>query len=221
MVKKGFALRITAMMDNANVACLLFNAQEQLERYNMPDTLKAQYTAFLSKGRVCYSDMGHILMSIVEDSCGWHDTLSGVSDNNLLKTQFGEGNYQHLRNDFYRSGKDLFLVELGKWGLGKRDIVPNINFFSKVSVDDDGNMQYQQGHSKAGDYIDLRAEMDVLVVLNTAMHPLDNSRHYAPKEVTLSLWRCDPVADDDICLNSRPENQRGFANNAIYHCQCH
>jgi hypothetical protein len=97
--------------------------------------------------------------------------------------------------------------------------VPNVNFFSKVTVDDTGDLRYEPGNSRAGDYVDLRAEMDTLVVLNTCPHPLDPATEWAPRAVELSIRKADPVTDDDICLNSCPENRRGFANTAIYHCQ--
>ncbi len=101
------------------MAALFFNADDPLERYNMPDTLKAQHTAFLTAGRVLYSDMGRILASIVEDTAGWHDTISGFGDAAATRARFGEGSYQERRNDFYRNARDNFLVELGKHGLGQ------------------------------------------------------------------------------------------------------
>ena len=104
----------------------------------MPDTLKAQHTARLTRGHVLYSDMGRVLCPIMEDSVGWHDTITGHMDAPRRARKFGEGSYQELRNDFYRNTRDNFLVELGKYDLGKRDMVPNVNFFVKVAVDDAG-----------------------------------------------------------------------------------
>ncbi len=220
VVRRGHTLRLTDHKGGANCSALLFNAHEKLERYNMADTLKAQHTARLTKGHVCYSDMGRILLSIVEDTCGWHDTICGVSNAALVKAKYGEARYQEHRNAFYRNGRELFLIELGKWGLGRKDLVANINFFSKVTVDDAGDLQFGRGNSKAGDFVDLRAEMDTLVVLNTCPHPLDPGTEWAPRPVELTIRKAAPVADDDVCLNSCPENRRGFANTAIYHCQC-
>ena len=104
----------------------------------MADTLKAQYTAYLTKGHCCYSDMGRILVSIAEDTCGWHDTFCGVSSPEEVAAQYGVARYQEARNDWYRSGRDSLLKELGKWGLGLPDLVANVNFFSKVAVSDTG-----------------------------------------------------------------------------------
>ena len=72
---------------------------------------------------------------------------------------------------------------------------------------------------QAGDHVDLRAEMDTLVVLNTCPHPMDRATEWSPKTVELVIYKADPVAEDDLCMNNCPENQRGFANTAIYHCQ--
>src|SRR5450432_1193181 len=140
-------LRITDDDGRACVSALFYNAADPLERYNMPDTLKAQFTAFLTQGRVLYSDMGRVLCSIIGDSCGWHDTLSGCGDATALRRQYGEGRYQSLRNDFHRNGRDNFLVELGKHGLGKRDLVANVNFFTRVIVDDAGTVRLRPGNS--------------------------------------------------------------------------
>jgi urea carboxylase-associated protein 2 len=194
------------------VALLLYNRDQLLERYNMPDTLKAQHTAFLTTGRVLYSDMGRILCSIIADSCGWHDTVTGISDADLVRAKYGEHRYQEHRNAFYRNTRDELLVELGKWGLGPRDLVPNVNLFSKVVADPHGNLSFVTGHSGAGAAVELRAEMNVLCVLSTCQHPLDPNPVYAPRPVRLHVYRGDPPGPEDVCRVSRPENARGFAN---------
>src|ERR1041385_6847766 len=95
-------LRIVDTAGRACVSALFFNARDPVERYNMPDTLKAQFTAFLTAGRVLYSDMGRVLASIVDDTCGWHDTLSGCGDATATRARFGDGRYQDLRNEFHQ-----------------------------------------------------------------------------------------------------------------------
>jgi urea carboxylase-associated protein 2 len=212
VLRRGSALRLTDLEGGANVAALFFNREEKLERYNMPDTLKAQHTAFLTAGNVCYSDMGRVLCSIIADSVGWHDTFCGVSDAALVAEKYGTANFQSHRNDMFRSGKDGLLVELGKWGLGKRDLVANVNFFSKVIADEAGALHFQPGHSKAGDTVDLRFDMDVLVVLSTAPHALDPGTQYRPAAVKLSAWHAGAAGANDLCRNSCPQNQRGFIN---------
>jgi urea carboxylase-associated protein 2 len=156
--------------------------------------------------------MGRVLCSIIHDSVGWHDPIGGISDAAQVKAKYGEHRYQEFRNDMTRNGRDNLLIELGKWGLGWRDLVANVNFFSKVAVDDAGRMQFVPGNSRADDCVDLRFEMDTLVVLSTAPHPLDPNPKYEPKPVQLVAWRADPPGEDDYCRNFRPENRRGFIN---------
>ncbi|HXI55702.1 MAG TPA: urea amidolyase associated protein UAAP1, partial [Polyangia bacterium] len=215
-LRRGQALRLTDPTGRAAVAALLYNADDPLERYNMPDTLKAQYTAFLTTGRVLYSDMGRILAAITADSCGWHDTISGCGNAATTAARFGEGRYQERRNEFHRNSRDNFLVELGKHGLGKRDIVPNVNFFVRVRVDEQGRMNWVAGNSRPGAAVDLRFEMNTLVVLTNTPHPLDPATAYAPPEVRLSIYEAAPAAADDACRLSRPENARGFALTEAY-----
>jgi uncharacterized protein len=182
VLKRGTAVRITDITGGANVGALVYNFECPTERYNMPDTLKAQHIARLTKHFVLYSDMGRILCSITGDTVGWHDPLGGCS----------------------KAGRDSFLIELEKWGLGARDLVANINFFSRVDVATDGGMSYREGNSKAGSLIELRAEMNVLTILNTFPHPLSENES---KPVRLAIVK---AAENEACRLSSPENGRGF-----------
>jgi urea carboxylase-associated protein 2 len=154
--------------------------------------------------------MGRILCSITEDSVGWHDPLSGCSNAALVRSTYGEARYQEHRNDYYKNAYDSFVIELAKYGLSARDMVAPVNFFSKVVVDESGGMRFITGHSKAGGFVELRAEMNVLVILNTCQHPLDPNPTYDPRPVVLSVARVAPPAPDDACRVSRAENGRGF-----------
>ena len=210
ILKRGTALRLSDLEGGANVGAIFYNADCPIERLNIPDTLKAQHIARLAQGFVLYSDMGRILCSLTADSLGWHDALGGCSDAAAVQAKYGEARYQECRNGFYRNARDSFLIELEKYGLGPRDLSPNMNFFSKVTVGDDGAMAYTEGHSQPGSFVELRAEMNVLIILNSCPHPLDPSPRYVPKPVHLSLRRVPPPAADDACRVSRPENGRGF-----------
>jgi urea carboxylase-associated protein 2 len=216
VLKRHHTLRLTDVEGGANVGALLYNADLPLERYNMPDTLKAQHTAFVTSGRVLLSDMGRVLCSVTADTAGWHDTLSGHLNAAGTSAKWGAAGYQEKRNAYHRNAHDCFLVELGKWGLGKQDLVPNLNFFSKVSADGEGKLHLVPGASRAGSVVDLRAEMNVLVVLNTCPHPFDPSPTYAPKKVKLTVWRSDPPGPNDPCRTSRPEAGWGFENTERY-----
>jgi urea carboxylase-associated protein 2 len=210
VVKRGTALRITDLEGGANVSALFLNFECPAERYNMPDTLKAQHIARLTKNCALYSDMGRVLFSVTEDSVGWHDTISGHSNAAMVAAKYGPGNYQDLRNSYHRNTHDSFLIELEKWGLSGRDLGANASFFSKVVVGDDGGMKFVSGNSKPEDFVELRAEMNVLTVLNTCQHPLDPNPRYQPRPVRLSIRKAVAPGMDDACRNWRLENQRGF-----------
>jgi urea carboxylase-associated protein 2 len=212
VLRRGQTLRLTDPLGGANVSALFYNANAPLERYNMPDTLKAQFTAFITAGRVLHSDMGRALCSITADTCGWHDTVCGVIDARRTAEKFGATSYQANRNDWHRNGRDNILVELAKHGLGKRDLHANVNFFSKVTVDEEGNLGFVPEHSQAGMYVELRAEMNVLVVLSNTPHPLAPSGKWDPPAVRLTVRAGLPSGPDDPCRNSRPENGRAFVN---------
>ncbi len=212
VLKRGQLLRITDLEGDANVSLLLLSAAEKSERLNLPDTLKCQHTAKLTAGHCLYSDMGRVLAAITADTCGWHDSFGGVLNAAEVAEKYGAGRYQELRNGFFRNGMDNLLVEMGKWNLNLQDLLMALNLFSKVTVDDDGRFHFEPGNSKAGDYIELYAPMDTLVVLTALQHPMDPNPQYAPKPVQLS-WSA--VASDGIsvlCRTSRPENGRGFHN---------
>lgn len=212
LIRRGTALRLTDLTGGANCSALLYNVEDKLERYNMPDTLKAQHTAFLTKGNVCYSDMGRVMASIIADGAGWHDTICGVTDAKMIAAQYGESSYQTHRNGMYRSGKDGLLIELAKHGLGKRDLTATVNFFSKVIPDAEGNLSFVENNSQAGSTVDIRFDMNVLLVLSAAPHPLDGKTTYQPSAVKLSAYHVGDAPRDDICRNSCLQNSRGFVN---------
>lgn len=216
VLKRGTALRITDVEGGANVAAHFLNFDLPAERFNLPDTLKAQHTARLTKGHVLYSDMGRILCSITEDTVGWHDPLAGLSNAEVIEKKYGKLTYQKARNNWRQNARDGLTIELGKYGLGPRDLHATVNFFSKVTVDSDGNLHYCPGNSPAGSYVELRAEMNVLVLLNTCPHPLDPGATYAPKPVTLSINRVPAPRPDDPCRTQCRENARGFLLTEFY-----
>jgi urea carboxylase-associated protein 2 len=216
-IRRGTVLTLTDPQGGANVGMLFYNPQNVLERYNAPDTLKCQHTFRLTRGHCLYSDMGRIFCSIVDDTVGWHDTVAGNANKALIARRWGLKSYQDHRNDWTQNGHDAFMVEGAKYGLGRRDLAANVNWFSKVSAAADGALVFDPANSPAGSSVDLRFEMDTLVLLHTCPHPMNPAAEYPRKPVTLTLRKANPVGPDDFCLNSRPENGRGFANNEIYH----
>ena len=219
-MRQGTVLRLIDEQGGANVGMLFFNPTNNLERYNAPDTLKCQHTFKLTKGHCLYSDMGRIFCSITDDSVGWHDTVGGNSNRHSVKEKWGDHNYQDYRNDWFLNGNDSFLVELAKFGMNQRDMAANLNLFSKVEVDETGNMIFVENNSRAGDSIELRFEMDTLVVFHTCPHPMNPATEYPKKPVTYQISEAAPVSKDDFCRNSREENQRGFKNTEHYNLGC-
>ena len=210
-------IRFKALGDGANVSLLLYNMRDSSERYNMPDSLKAQFTAHLTKGNVLMSDNGRVLASIVEDSTGWIDSISGVTTREFTDSQYGKTSYQVERNDFHRCGYDNFKVELVRNGMTKRDLGPCVNLFSKVYVEDDGSMHFETGHCRNGDTITLRTEMDVLVLVSNTPNPLDPATEYPSVPVQMEVYDAPKPDLTDFCVNFRDENYRAFENTWDYY----
>ena len=147
-IGRGKYIHFKTLGDNANVSMLMYNMRDVSERYNMPDTLKAQFTAYLSQGNVLMSDNGRVMASIVQDSVGWHDSLSGYTTRKMTDERYGATFYQRDRKEDYeeyqqykspwlRCGEENFEMELVRNNMGKRDLVPCVNLFSKVYIEDD------------------------------------------------------------------------------------
>jgi urea carboxylase-associated protein 2 len=213
-------LKLTDIDGGANVGMLFYNPYNLIERYNAPDTLKCQHTFKLTAGHCLYSDMGRIFCSIVADSFGWHETICGNTTKAAVRSKWGESSYQTDRNDWLQNGYDCFLVEAAKYGLGRRDLASNVNWFSKVVVADDGAVSLDASAAKPGASVELRFEMDTLVLFHTCPHPLNASAEYPKKPVRFDLFEGPPASLDDPNRLSAPENIRGFENNRIFHIGC-
>ncbi len=216
ILRRGQSLKLIDEEGGANVGMLFYNPMMPLERINLPDTLKCQHTFKLTQGHCIYSDMGRIFCSIVEDSVGWHDAACGTCNKRSVEKRWGKLSFQQAHNDYIRNGYDSFLIHLAKYGLGKKDLAANINFFSRVSTNDEGQLQFVPDNSKAGDAIELRFEMDTLVLLHTCAHPLNSAAEYPRKPVSYEIFQSSLVHDNDECKNACKENQRGFVNTALY-----
>jgi uncharacterized protein len=216
-VRKGTTMTLTDTQGNANVGMLFYNPENLLERYNAPDTLKCQHTFKLTRGHCLYSDMGRIFCSIIDDDFGWHETICGNSNAKQVVERWGQRDYQQHSNEWLQNGYDAFLVELVKYGLGRADMASNVNWFSQVTANDEGVLQLETDQNKANSSVTLRFEMDTLVILHTCPHPMNQVDTYPMLGIDIDLGVADVVKSDDYCRNFRPENQRGFENNALYH----
>lgn len=213
-------LKLTDVEGGANVGMLFYNPFNLLERYNAPDTLKCQHSFKLTQGHCLYSDMGRIFCSIVADSFGWHDTVCGNTTKASVARKWGETSYQNQRNDWQQNGRDSFLVEAAKYGLGRRDLAANVNWFSKIIVADDGSLSLDTTAAKPGASIELRFEMDTLVLFHSCPHPLSTAPSFPRKPVRFEIFDGPPASADDPNRLSAPENGRGFENNRIFQIGC-
>lgn len=174
VLKRGQRLRIVDLEGRQAVDFLCYNAADPEERYNAADTMKYAKTIFLTRGHGIYSNRGHRLFTIVEDTCGRHDTIGGCCSAESNEFRYGVKGTPSCRENFLRA--------LAGFGLGARDIVANLNFFMNVPVAPDGTMGIVDGLSKPGDYVDLRAEMDVLAAISNCpqVHNPCNGFHPTP-----------------------------------------
>ena len=202
----GETLRLQTGDAPASVALVAWRADDTSERLNCPDTVKVQWTSALAKGRVVFSEMGRVMFSIVEDSCACHDAIVGASNARSNARRYGE---RALRNT-----RENFLIAAQKLGLGERDVPGCLSFFAPLRVDAEGRFVWHEARRTGGDFVDLRAEMDLLVAISNCPHPLDPAPDYAPAPVEAIRFRGVAVATDDLCRTATDEARRGFDNNA-------
>jgi uncharacterized protein len=183
VIAAGDVLRVVDLHGRQAVDFLCYNARDPSERYNAADTMKIAGNVYLGAGSRLYSDLGHVLLTIVEDTCGRHDTIGGCCSVESNRVRYGIATGPSCR--------DNFLGELARHGLGKKDIVANVNLFMAVPVGADGAMAIVDGHSKAGDHVDLRAEMDVLAVISNCPQMNNPAAGYAPTPIRVLVWRPD------------------------------
>jgi uncharacterized protein len=198
----GEALRIVDETGRSSVSLIGWREEDTSERINCADTIKVQWSAAIGKGRIILSDMGRVLLSVIEDTSGAHDLLVGGSTPASTSAAFGEPG---------RNTQENFLAAASKIGLDIRDIPPCVTFFAPLALDDAGRFHWQAGRKRAGDFVDLRAEMNLIVVASNCPHPLDPARPAATGQVTLIKHRAAPAAGDDPCRTGSPEAIRAFA----------
>ncbi|GLV13614.1 urea carboxylase [Alicyclobacillus hesperidum] len=210
-VSKGKVLRLTALEPGANVALWLYRADHPAERLNIPDTLKAQHTARLTRHHVLMSDEGRALATITEDSLGWHDPLGGITTREQIDMQYGTTCFQVHRNEWFKSGYENALIEFMRNGLDARDLVPPVNVFSKVWCDDAGGMHFDVEHCVQGAQFAIRTEMDVIVILSNTPHPLDPRTKYPSVPVRLDVEASASLGMFDSSIVC-PESMRALEN---------
>jgi urea carboxylase-associated protein 1 len=184
IVKKGQTFRIVDLEGNQAVDTLFYNADDPSERYSAVDTIREQGNIYLSTGTRLLSTEGNTLMTIVADTCGRHDTLGGAcaAESNQVRYAI-EKRYMH-------SCRDTFLLTLAccTHGMSKKDITANVNFFMNVPVTPDGKLTFEDGISGAGRYVEMKANMDVRVLISNCPQLNNPCNGYNPTPVQLLVW---------------------------------
>ena len=199
-LRRSEMLRLIDVTGTATPALIAWREEDASERINVADSVKVQWTAAVRRGRVILSDMGRVMLSIVEDTSGAHDALMGGS---VPEPRSSEGAEP-------RSTRENFVAATAKLGLQRRDVPPCISFFAPVIVDGAGRFQWQEERKKPSDFVDLRAEMDLLVVISNCPHPLRPASLSEWPSIEVIRHRGRTYASADPCRNAGPEAQRAF-----------
>ncbi|MCC8982616.1 urea amidolyase associated protein UAAP1 [Bradyrhizobium acaciae] len=207
-LNRGDTLRIVNTQGTSTVSLLAWNCADTTERLNHADTIKVQWAARLQKGRVLLSDMGRALLAITEDTSAAHDAVVGGSSAATNQAKYGDGSFRNTRENF--------ILAAAKLGLDRRDVHPCVSFFAPVAIDADGGFVWSQARRASGDFVELRAEMDLLIALSNCPHPLDPAKAYPEASVEIVRYRAGVPAADDLCRTATAEAIRAFANNALY-----
>jgi urea carboxylase-associated protein 1 len=187
VVKKGQYFRIVDLHGNQAVDTLFYNAHDYADRYSAQDTIREQGNIYLTTGTRLLTTNGNVLMTIVADTCGRHDTLGGACSNesNMVRYDIGKRYMHACRNSFLKAALSWHPE------LSKRDLTSNVNFFMNVPVTTDGRLSFEDGISDAGKYVELRAEMDTLVVISNCPQLNNPCNGYNPTPVQVLIWEAD------------------------------
>ncbi len=188
VIKKGQLFRIVDLEGNQAVDTLFYNADDAMERYSATDTIRRQNMLYLTTGSKLYSNFGNIMLTIVADTCGRHDTVGGACAAESNTTRYALEKYP------MHSCRDSFLHALAHdpicehLGMSKRDIPSNINFFMNVPVSEDGGLDFADGVSAPGKYVEMKAEMDVVVLISNCPQLNNPCNAYNPTPIQLLVW---------------------------------
>lgn len=214
-IARGTRLRLIDLHGDACVSLLAFNAEMPSERLNIADTLKVQWNGYLGAGRLLLSDMGRVLLTLLEDTAGTHDAFCGASSEAANAGKYGHGaNYGPHPN-----ARDRFMLGVAKHGLGRKDVHPCLNLFKGVTIGPDGTATAHVGPFAPGRQLVLRAEMDTIVVLANCPHVLDPRKEWVVTPVRATAWKSAVTPEDDPARNATPEAQRAFLNTEDYHAR--
>ncbi|GLS89881.1 urea carboxylase [Psychromonas marina] len=185
VLKAGQTLRILDLEGNQAADTLFYNAHDPSERYSAMDTIREQGNVYLTTGTQLLSNDGNLMLTITADTCGRHDTLGGAcaTESNTVRYAI-EKKCMHACRDSWL----LAVAENPQYGLSKRDITHNINFFMNVPVSSEGGLSFADGISGAGKYVELTAAIDVIVLLSNCPQLNNPCNAYNPTAVEMLIW---------------------------------
>ena len=211
VVARGTRLRLEDVTGDACAHVLVFNALESWERLNVADTQKIPWQAYLGAGHPLLSGEGRVLATVVDDTSAHHDAFCGTSSDEWNLVKYGDAAPQGPSP----SGRALFTLAGVKHGLTPRDLPPSVSFFQGVRVEDDGALSWQ-GSAGPDTYVDLVAEMPLVVLVANVPHPLDPRSDYVVGPLRVHAWRSDPSRPHDSHYSASPERERAYVNTTDY-----
>jgi urea carboxylase-associated protein 1 len=182
VLRAGETLRIIDLEGQQSADTLVYNAHDTSERYSCQETLLAQGSAYVSTGTTLLSNEGRTLMTVTADTVGRHDTSAGACSCEANTVRFGH----HTR--YMHACRENFILAAARHGMSKRDIVGNINFFMNVPILPDGALAIDDGISEPGGYVDLRAEMDVIVLISNCPQVNNPCNGFNPTPLRILIW---------------------------------
>lgn len=183
-IMQGQVVRIVDLEGNQAVDTIFYNAHDYSDRYSAQDTIREQGNIYLTTGSRLLSTTGNVLLTVTADTCGRHDTLGGAcaAESNMVRYDLTKRSMHACRNSFLKG------LQLWNHGMDKRDITSNINFFMNVPVTPEGKLTFEDGVSDAGKYVELLAEMDVLMVISNCPQLNNPCNGYNPTPVQILIW---------------------------------
>jgi uncharacterized protein len=211
VLARGTTLRLTDVAGDACANVLLYNADQPWERLNVADTVKVLWQAYLGAGHLLLSDQGRVLATLTADTSGHHDTLCGTTTRLANTQRYGDGAAEGRSP----AGRELFVLAAAKHGLGPRDLPPSVSFFQGVRAEADGALT-STGSAGPGAYVELRAEVPLVVLLANTAHPLDPRSAFTCTPLEVLAWRGRPTGPGDPLRTASPEGGRAFDNTDAY-----
>jgi urea carboxylase-associated protein 2 len=208
VVATGTTVRFSDPEADACAHLLLFRADQPWERLNVADTVKVQWQAYTAAGQLLLSDQGRVLATVLSDTSGCHDALCGTSTLLHNTERYGDGSPEGSSP----AGRELFVVAAAKHGLEPRDLPPSLSFFKGVRVGaTSGHLRWLGGCGSPA-FIELKAELPLVVLVANTTHPLDPSPTWHASSLGLTAWRGEPTRQGDDVWSSTPERERAFLN---------